>query len=84
MKSINIFKGRYEVLKASYDELYETALKQNHEIVRLQEELRQAKHLISLYEACITKGVKIDFPNSEKGGNADNTGGNEEIDFSDF
>lgn len=55
---------------------------QNREIVRLSEELRQAKHLIGLYEACIQKGVKIDFPNSTvKGGNADNTG---DIDFSDF
>ena len=81
-------------MKQSYDELYQTALEQNREIVRLKEEVRQAKHLLSLYEACITKGVKIDFPNSSvKGGNADNTGtrcsdvgfdGETTIDFDDF
>ena len=55
---------------------------QNRIIVRLQEEVKQLNHLVGLYEACIQKGVKIDFPNSTvKGGNADNTG---EIDFSDF
>lgn len=55
---------------------------QNKEIVRLQEELKHAKRLLGLYEACIMTGTKIDFPNSTvKGGNADNTG---EIDFSDF
>lgn len=54
---------------------------QNKEIVRLKEELKQAQQLIGLYEACIQQGIQIDFPNSEKGGNADNTG---DIDFSDF
>lgn len=59
-------------------------MEQNKKIVRLEEELKQAKHLIGLYEACINKGVKIDFPNSEgRERNADDTG-TDSIDFSDF
>ena len=42
---------------------------QNKVIVSLQEENRQLKKLLELYEACINKGVKIDFPNvTGKGG----------------
>ena len=37
---------------------------QNKEIVRLQEELKHAKRLLGLYEACIMTGTKIDFPAS--------------------
>lgn len=55
---------------------------QNKEIVRLQEELKHAKSLLGLYEACLMTGTKIDFPDvTGKGGNAVNTG---DIDFSDF
>ena len=59
-------------------------MEQNKKIVGLEEELKQAKHLIGLYEACINKGVKIEFPNSEgRERIADDTDtGN--IDFSDF
>lgn len=42
----------------------ELLTKQNKEIVRLQEENKQLRHLLGLYEACINKGIKIDFPNS--------------------
>ena len=60
----------------------ETIAKQNRMLMQIKEEVKHATKLIGFYEACITKGVKIDFPNSTvKGGNADNTG---EIDFSDF
>ena len=61
-------------------------MEQNKKIVGLEEELKQAKHLIGLYEACINKGVKIDFPNSEeKERTADDTGiDTDNIDFSDF
>lgn len=56
---------------------------QNKEIIRLQEENKQLKHLLGLYEACINKGVKVDFPdvtgkggkkvqNGSKGFNAEN------------
>ena len=55
---------------------------QNKEIVRLQEELKHAKSLLGLYEACLITGTKIDFPDvTGKGGNAVNSG---DIDFSDF
>lgn len=57
---------------------------QNREIVRLKEELKHAKRLLGLYEACIMTGTKIDFPDvtgGKKGGN-DNAGDN--IDFSDY
>ena len=64
-------------------------MEQNKKIVRLEEELKQAKHLIGLYEACINNGIKVDFPDTTgKGGNSVQNGskgfndGN--IDFSDF
>lgn len=95
-----LFKKKYEIVKQAYDELYKTCIDQNNtivnkdkEIIRLKEELRQAQHLIGLYEACISKGVKIDFPNSDrKGVNTANTGkmanvgfdGETTIDFDDF
>lgn len=41
---------------------------QNKVIVQLQEENNQLRKLVDLYEACINKGVKIDFPNSTGGG----------------
>ena len=40
-------------------------------INRLKEEVHQSNKLIGLYEACINKGVKIDFPNSAGGGKED-------------
>lgn len=57
---------------------------QNKVITRLKEEVSQCDKLIGLYEACINKGVKIDFPdvtgkggkmvqNGSKGFNEDNT-----------
>ena len=48
---------------------------QNKEIVRLQEENKQLRHLLGLYEACINKGIKIDFPNSTGGGKEENLSG---------
>lgn len=97
--SLSLFKKKYEIMKQAYDELYKTCIDQNStivnkdkEIIRLKEELKQAQHLIGLYEACISKGVKIDFPNSDgKGGTTANTGadvgfdgGGNMIDFDDF
>ena len=98
--SVGLFKKKYEIMKQAYDELYKTCIEQNStivnkdkEIIRLKEELRQSHYLIGLYEACISKGVKIDFPNSDgKGGNTANTGkmvdvgfdGETTVDFDDF
>lgn len=80
------FKNKYETLIAQYRKIIADDNRmlsdQNKEIVRLKEELKHAKRLLGLYEACIMTGTKIDFPDSKrKGGNADNTG---DIDFSDF
>ncbi len=36
--------------------------RQNKVIVGLQEENKQLRKLLDLYEACINKGIKIDFP----------------------
>lgn len=40
-------------------------------INRLKEEVHQSNKLIGLYEACINKGVQVDFPNSTGGGKED-------------
>ena len=55
---------------------------QNKVIVGLQEENRQLRKLLDLYEACINKGIKIDFPDVTGGGKEKTDNGN--IDFSDF
>ena len=73
-----------------YDELLKLCAEQN-EIIKKQnamikqgreevkqgrEEVKQAMKLLDLYEACINKGVKIDFPNSTGGGGKeDNSSG---------
>lgn len=48
---------------------------QNKVIVGLQEENRQLRKLLDLYEACINKGIKIDFPNSTGGGKEEDRSG---------
>ena len=59
-------------------------LRQNKMIHQMQEEIKQQEKLIGLYEACINKGIQIDFPdvtgkggktvqNGSKGFNEDNT-----------
>lgn len=55
---------------------------QNKVIVGLQEENKQLRKLLDLYEACINKGIKIDFPDVTGGGKELTDNGN--IDFSDF
>lgn len=35
---------------------------QNKVITRLKEEVNQCNKLIGLYEACISKGIQVDFP----------------------
>lgn len=76
-----ISKQTYDNLQKLIERQKILIIRQSRTISRLTEENNQREKLIGLYEACIQKGVKIDFPNSEKGGNADNTG---DIDFSDF
>ena len=62
---------------------------QNKVITRLKEEVSQCDKLIGLYEACITKGVQIDFPDvTGKGGKTVQNGSKgfneEEFNFDDF
>lgn len=46
-------------------------LRQNKMIHQMQEEIKQQEKLIGLYEACINKGIQVDFPNSTGGGKED-------------
>lgn len=46
-------------------EIYRDIIRRNNEIITKQDkEIKKLKKLLGLYEACITKGVDIDFPNS--------------------
>jgi galactose mutarotase-like enzyme len=62
-------KPNYDVLLETYKRMVaddnRMLTEQNKEIVRLQEELKHAKRLWGLYEACLNKGVKIDFPDAD-------------------
>ena len=80
------------ITKDKYNEMCSLIQKQNDiieaqikVITRLKEEVSQCDKLIGLYEACITKGVQIDFPDvtgQEKG--EDNISGEDEFNFDDF
>ena len=66
------------VSQKKYDELMDLCKAQNETIVKLNkrlkqaiEEVSQATKLIGFYEACINKGVQVDFPNSTGGGKED-------------
>ena len=75
-------KALIESLQATITKDNQILSDQNKEIVRLQEENRQLRKLLDLYEACIKKGIKIDFPDVTGGGKENKDNGN--IDFSDF
>ena len=80
-----ISNKKYDELLKLCAEQNEIIKKQNAMIKQGREEVKQAMKLLDLYEACITKGVKIDFPDVTgrvKGGNTQP--GTEDIDFSDF
>ena len=66
-----IKKEDYETLLTLIKSQNDTIAKQNRMLLQIQEEVRQANKLIGFYEACINKGVKIDFPNSTGGGKED-------------
>ena len=55
--------------KAKLDSLIETyrdIIRRNNEIITKQDkEIKRLKKILGLYEACVTKGVDIDFPNSD-------------------
>ena len=70
------------VSQKKYDELMDLCKAQNETIVKLNkrlkqaiEEVRQATKLIGFYEACINKGVQVDFPNSTGDGKEENLSG---------
>ena len=45
---------------------YRDIIRKNNEIITKQDkEIKRLKKLLGLYEACVTKGVDIDFPNSD-------------------
>lgn len=53
---------KYEALLNTYRDI----IRKNNEIITKQDkEIRRLKKLLGLYEACVTKGVDIDFPNSD-------------------
>ena len=56
------------VTKAKLESLiekYKDIIRRDNEIITRQDkEIKKLKKLLGLYEACITKGVDIDFPNS--------------------
>ena len=85
LKDLCVPKVQYDALIRERDELKEIMLKQNKMIVALKEEVRQCNKLISLYEACINKGIQIDFPDvtgQEKG--EEDISGTDEFNFDDF
>ena len=68
-------KALIDSLQATIAEDNRLLSEQNKVIVRLQEENKQLRHLLGLYEACINKGIKIDFPNSTGDGKEENLSG---------
>ena len=47
-------------------EKYKDIIRRDNEIITRQDkEIKKLKKLLGLYEACINKGVDIDFPNSD-------------------
>ena len=47
-------------------EKYKDIIRRDNEIITRQDkEIKKLKKLLGLYEACINKGVNIDFPNSD-------------------
>lgn len=47
-------------------EKYKDIIRRDNEIITRQDkEIKRLKKLLGLYEACVTKGVDIDFPNSD-------------------
>ncbi len=68
-----ISRKEYETIKAVIDSLNWTITHKNIEIERLKAEIARNDRDIRALTAALA-GSDIDFPNSGKGGNADNTG----------
>ena len=55
-------KSKFVNLIAQYQDIIR---RDNEIITRQDKEIKKLKKLLGLYEACINKGVNIDFPNSD-------------------
>lgn len=61
-----ISKKKYERMQQAIKAADNTLLKQNKIICRLNDENKHLAHLLGLYEACLRKGVKVDFPGTDR------------------
>ena len=64
-KMLNELSGNIQKMNEINKEFYEENIKLREENKKLREENKKLRKLLGLYEACITKGVDIDFPNSD-------------------
>lgn len=61
-----ISKKKYERLRQMINSADKALLRQNSLICKLNEENKHLTHLLGLYEACLSKGVKVDFPGTDR------------------
>lgn len=76
-----ISKERYEKMVKLINDQSALLERQNKTLYRLNEEVKQLSKLNGLYEACITKGVKIDFPDVAGGKKGEEIKPGNDIDF---
>lgn len=57
------------VSKSWYYDVLDQLHRSEKKLARLEQENHDLRALCGLYEACITKGVEIDFPNSDTDSN---------------
>lgn len=76
-----ISKERYEKMVKLISDQSALLERQNKTLHRLNEEVKQLSKLNGLYEACITKGVKIDFPDVTGGKKGEEFKPGNDIDF---
>lgn len=72
-----ISQKKYNDMMKLIENSSDLILRQNKMIHQMQEEIKQQEKLIGLYEACINKGIKVDFPDvtgREKGEDEVDTG----------
>lgn len=63
-----ITKKKYQEMLNAIAHADDLLIKQNRMIVKLNEENRHLSKLVGLYEACLNKGVKVDFPGTDRKG----------------
>ena len=57
-----ISQKKYNDMMKLIENSSDLILRQNKMIHQMQEEIKQQEKLIGLYEACINKGIKVEFP----------------------